>query len=855
MAGDPSAHERERALRRRLGVPDDAARVLIFAESSHWDPDWLWTSEEYYRLVRANLDRAIDELLREPRRVYSVECVFFLRMYWERRPEMRDKVRALANEGRLRFTSSGVTTADTLLPRVEAILRDWLLGQEWLRANGLEAEPRLAYFTDSFGCSPALPALLRAAGFDRAAITRVDGMYVPFSDYDPRSSFPRPGSTAERLMKVERSLDLVWRAPDGAEVLTHWNAFTYSQGDMLAHRGLDRTYVLPFAWADRSERHVARRIEGYVAQLAPLSRTPYLLCPIGCDFVPPIPGLVALLDRYNRVRYPESGVWAVNAGLDDYLDLVDCHRALLPVLALDPNPYWTGFYTSRPTLKRLCHELVDSLLLAERLACCGRLPGSGEVPGRSAGDERLREAWWVAATANHHDFITGTSPDRVVEAEQRPWLERAKAAADAAVERLAAALCLRGAQGRAPEAEAAEGNRDAQDGWDIADHAVHPVDAWSRSDPGRSAASGALVSPPAWRREGTRLEVRTSHYTLALDEAAGGAIVGAWDAAGAPLLAGPSNDLVSYRDAGGLWRMGHEYRGGCLKESARAGERPARLDVCEQPGGLEIACTAQIDGEPIRRTLWLDGSPLIRGRVEGRAAGRRTITLRFETGLAAQAVAMDMPGGVVERPLARVYDPTFWPLQRFWHARDRSTGRGLAIFLRLPGAVSCRGDGRVEAVALRNATRERAWGALPILATPATGHERNPYAFDYALLFTPTGDWRENDLPGIAHSLAAGAWAGPRAGLHALAASAATVDRADVFVLAVKPAWRGEGVIVRLYTYAAFGAPVVLRLPGRSVHAAALCDARERDLAPLPVREGAAHLTMPGAIATVRVHV
>lgn len=820
MAADPSAQERERALRRCLGVPDDAARVLIFAESSHWDPDWLWTSEEYYRLVRANLDWAIGELLREPRRVYSVECMFFLRMYWERRPEMRDKVRALANEGRLRFTSSGVTTADTLLPRVEAILRDWLLGQEWLRANGLGAEPRLAYFTDSFGCSPALPTLLRAAGFDRAAITRIDGMYVPFSDYDPRSSFPRPGSTAERLMKVERSLDFVWRGPDGAEVLTHWNAFTYSQGDMLAHRGLDRTYVLPFAWADRSERHVARRIEGYVAQLAPLSRTPYLLCPVGCDFVPPIPGLVALLDRYNRVRYPETGVWAVNAGLDDYLELVDCHRALLPVLAVDPNPYWTGFYTSRPSLKRLCHELVDSLLLAERLACRGHIPGSGEGPGgSSAGCAPLWEAWWVAATANHHDFITGTSPDRVVEAEQRPWLEQAKAAADAAVEQLAGVAPVVGAVREPPL-------------------------------PGLPACS-----PPQWRREGTRVEVRTAHYTLALDEAAGGAIVGAWDAAGAPLLAGPSNDLVSYRDAGGLWRMGHEYRGGCLRESARAGGQPARLEVREQPGGLEIACTARLDGEPIRRTLWLDGSPLIRGCVEGRAARRHTIALRFATGLATQAVAMDVPGGVVERPLAKVYDPTFWPLQRFWHARDRSTGRGLALFLRLPGAISCRADGRVEAVALRNATRERAWGALPILATPATGHERNPCAFDYALLFTPAGDWRENDLPGIAHSLAAGAWAGPRAELHALAASAASVDRADVFILAAKPAWRGEGVIVRLYTYAAFGAPVVLRLPGHSVRAATLCDARERDLAPLPVRDGAVHLTMPGAIATVRVYV
>jgi len=104
-------------LHRQLGIPEDAERVLIFSESSHWDPNWMFTSDEYFdRFVRSNLDQAIEELLQEPRRIYSIECVFFLRLYWDRCPAQRAKVRALVNEGRLRLTSSGVTTADTLLP-------------------------------------------------------------------------------------------------------------------------------------------------------------------------------------------------------------------------------------------------------------------------------------------------------------------------------------------------------------------------------------------------------------------------------------------------------------------------------------------------------------------------------------------------------------------------------------------------------------------------------------------------------------------------------------------------------------------------------------------------------------------
>ena len=805
----------ETYLRQRLGTPDDARRVIVFAESSHWDPNWLYTSEEYFRrFVRRNLDRAIEELQRDPRRVYSVECIFFLRMYWERRPEQRDAVRALVNQGRLRLTNSGVTTADTLLPDIEPILRDFLIGQEWLRANGMSQEPQVAYFADSFGCSPALPSLLRAAGFNKAAVTRIDGMFFPGCDYEPQARFPRPGSSAALLMNQERTLDFVWRGPDGAEVLCHWNAYTYGQGDLLAYRGITRVYLFPVAIPDRSDRLVARRIERFVAQLAPYGRMPYLFCPIGFDFVEPIPDLLVLLDRYNRVHYPTTGIWAVNAGLDDYLAMVECYRERLPVLELDPNPYWTGFYTSRPALKKRCHELVDLLLLAERLAL---LPGNRGAEGSIA--RELEDAWWHAVVANHHDFITGTSPDRVVEAEQRPWLERAAATAGAAVQRLSPVLERR-----------------------------------QRPGPGRG--QGLASSLPEWRSRDGRVEVQTPCYAVELAEEAGGAIVRAWHpVTQVPLLAGISNDLVGYRDSGGLWRMGHEFRGGVFSEIARASDRPARLQVRECDGGLEVACDADLGGETVRRQLYFCGDdPMIRFRVEGRAARGRTVTIRFATGLSASRIAMDVPGGIVVRPPQKIYDPTFWPLQHFVHVQDHVDGRGVALCLGLPGAVSYRPDGSLEAVALRNATRERAFGFLPIPGMPASGHERSVHAFDYALLFTSAGDWRENGIPLVARAVADSPWdTTGRAPLHNLAASVVTTDRPDVIVMAVKPASRGEGLIVRLLALNTPGVPLAITFNGHTVKAAFLCDARERDLAALEVRAGDVRLAMPGAIATVRL--
>jgi hypothetical protein len=415
---------RELTLRHKLGIPDEAGRVLILAESSHWDPDWLYTSEEYYRrFVERNLDRALAALQAEPRRVYSVECVFFLRMYWERRPQQQDLVRQL-----------------------------------------------------------------------------------------------------------------------------------------------------------------------------------------------------------------------VNAGLDDYLDLVECHRDTLPAVELDPNPYWTGFYTARPALKHRCYELVDGLLRAERLALAPE--------NRAAGPAALQElapAWWAAATANHHDFITGTSPDAVVEGEQVPWLEQATRTVEGVLHRLAVPA------------------------------------------PPPGPRAGPL---PAWSRQGPTVRVETPHYAVELSEEAGGSIVQAIGPAGEAFLVGLSNDLLSYRDTGGLWRMGHEFRGGALQPGARASAQLVPLRVRELDGVLEVAAETVLDGEPVRRTLWfrLD-SPLIRGRVEGRAAPGRTVTLLFQTPALAGPLAMAQPGGVIGRPLERVYHPTFWPAQEFAHLRFPN-GRGLALVVREPGAVA-----------------------------------------------------------------------------------------------------------------------------------------------------------------------
>lgn len=763
--GDPV---REQQLRAALGIPADAKRVLLFAESSHWDTNWLSTSEEYFNTrVEPILDAVLRALEAEPLRVYCVESLFFLKLYWERRPDARAQLRELFRERRLRLLASSFTTPDTLLPHSETILRDFQLGHAWLREEGLPDAPGTAYFPDNFGHSPHLPTLMNAVGVHAIAITRIDGMYFVGADWRRKSRFPLPSSTAEQLEKVHASHDFVWHDDSGAEVLCHWNAHTYFQGDMLAHKGIIRWAGKTFALPWRSARHIAKRIDGYQKQLEPFARTPYLFCPIGMDFNDPIKGLPELLDRYNRERYPQTGTWALLAGLDDHLALVDCHRALLPRLKADPNPYWMGCLATRPEVKQRTTRIARTLVLAEKLSALRTVEPKLE--------QALREGWHTLVLSNHHDYIPGTSPDRVWHAEQKPWLDAAELASERALQ-----LAQLTDAKRAPD-----------------------------------LVSGAVEVSS----EGQAIHLRTPHYRLTISRADGGCL-SSFDAGQGELLSGLGFDLVAYHDEGGLWRLGHEYAGGTFHEHERASQRPAEVRVEREAGEVRVVIVSELCRERFVRTLFCRADePFVRLRVEGIARPRTTVTCHFQITLSPEALVMDTVGGVIARPRERQYSPTFWAVPSRLTLDD---GRTLHALFECPTAASMSPSGALEWIVARNALKERAFGWLPVLAHPIGGSNSDLQVHEAALM-------GKGQLEQARRQLEA-AWL-PEAHRNALKTAEGMVhcDAPHVTVSAVKRSHHGGGVTVRLFCEQPPVEPVRVWLEGRAVRRAYSCDALERE--------------------------
>ncbi|MFN8642543.1 MAG: hypothetical protein U0802_13145 [Candidatus Binatia bacterium] len=120
------------ALRSELGVPDDAARVLVLEPGRRTlDWDWLNTFDRYEQQVERIFATALDlqtQFHAGPRPYfYSIAEMGYLQRFVASRPDRLPALHAVGND--LRIVGGGITSPDNLLPNGETFLRDYLVGK------------------------------------------------------------------------------------------------------------------------------------------------------------------------------------------------------------------------------------------------------------------------------------------------------------------------------------------------------------------------------------------------------------------------------------------------------------------------------------------------------------------------------------------------------------------------------------------------------------------------------------------------------------------------------------------------------------------------------------------------------
>jgi hypothetical protein len=738
--------------------------------------------------------------------------------------------RVQAERGALHIIGGGITSPDTLLPETELLFRDFLYGTKFAE-DALGLSPTALYVPDSFGHAATLPDVFSAAGFTSVGFGRIDGAPTFYETIKPDPPPIRAGSTNEKLVQLG-SADFVWRGPGGGELLAHWTASgIYCTGDNIDY---DETLQLPGGhlgvYDGDQPGFTDNRIDQYVAALGPLAKTPYIFVPVGCDFAHPKVELLSYLDGYNQRRFPKNKVFVVAAPFDDYAALVNAHRADLPSYDQEMSPYFMGFYASRAKVKRRVREAARPFFAAETFATDKAQLDS--------------EAFEHLTFTDHHDFVTGTSKNEVVDGEQLPLLDAAEAAGRASFSKVAQAFAKDLGAGSGdrivlfnPSTRAASEVIEVPHAPAHADVPMETIDrhgkrlriladvpafGWRAIDlqPGAAAITSqvslTLSDPIILQNDRVRATFardngRYALTSLQIDQK--------------EILSGRGFEVNDYTDQGGLWRMGNEMAGCTLTQLPATDTDELRI-LDRSALSITIAFVSQTSTREFRLAAGSDSLDVAL-TAAAKMGTTRTAIFRFFPGTLRTGLA----GGFAERVPERVYSPTYWPAVDWL-----SVGNAL-ILLRQSTGVRFSADGEAELMAMRWAPSEQCD------VEGGMGDDPDVHRLE----------WRITSAATVAQAAQAAQsfnrpvewiFADQGSGSRALSGSLISLDGEGV-ITAFKPAERGEGTIVR-----------ALLLPGPvTIHsdlsASKRTDALERDLDDL------SDLTLDrdrfGPIATVRL--
>ena len=386
---------------------------------SHTDPGWLNTYDMYYgRDVKPILNSVIKEMEARPNRTFAwSETCFFARWYGEQSARRRAAVQRMVASGQLEFVGAGWVQHDEALPTVSGMLESMAEGHAWLLST-FGVRPSVGWQLDPFGHSAASTALLGRMGLGSVVINRIN--------YNLKNRW-----------RSARHLEFAWAgvAPSlrWGGVLTHVLHTHYSTPKGLDFEGYTRPDV----------RASAAKLRAVVQQRAEAYRTRELMVLVGDDFRwhkanPLYTAWEALLEELNGARGHQS-IRAVLSTPSRYFAALAAARPSLktplPAFTGDLLPYadnresfWTGFYASRPTIKRLVRTAEAAVISAQLLYMLAkaRLTSDrqrlGKEAPRSVHDQHLVASWFETlvrcrrsvAIVQHHDAITGTMRSNVL---------------------------------------------------------------------------------------------------------------------------------------------------------------------------------------------------------------------------------------------------------------------------------------------------------------------------------------------------------------------------------------------------------------------------------------------------------
>ncbi|XP_037825869.1 lysosomal alpha-mannosidase isoform X2 [Lucilia sericata] len=383
---------------------------------THDDVGWLKTVDQYYygsetliqkAGVQYILDSVVQELLKDPqKRFIYVESAFFFKWWREQEPELQEQVKMLVNEGRLEFIGGAWSMNDEATTHYQSVIDQFAWGLRRLNDTfGECGRPRIGWQIDPFGHSREMASMFAQMGFD--------GLFFGRLDYQDKD---------ERLMT--KKAEMIWRASANLDEAAHlftgalYNQYQPPPGFCFDILCADEPII---DGKHSPDNNVKRRIDEFFAIARKMSqgyRTNNILVTMGEDFHYQnanmwFKNLDKLIKYANARQVNGSDINLLYSTPSCYLKSLHDAGITWPTkdddffpYASDPHAYWTGYFTSRPTLKRYERVGNNFLQVCKQLTALAPNLYPELLPHLGF----MRETMGVM---QHHDAVTGTEKQKV----------------------------------------------------------------------------------------------------------------------------------------------------------------------------------------------------------------------------------------------------------------------------------------------------------------------------------------------------------------------------------------------------------------------------------------------------------
>uniref|UniRef100_A0A1W7RA88 Alpha-mannosidase n=1 Tax=Hadrurus spadix TaxID=141984 RepID=A0A1W7RA88_9SCOR len=395
-------------------VEPDKLNVHIICHT-HNDVGWLKTVDQYYygadsSIQRAGVQYILDSVLdslnkNNDRRFIYVETAFFWRWWEEQSDDIQNSMKEKIMTGQLEFIGGGWSMNDEAATHYNAMIDQMTWGFRRLYDNfGVCGVPHIGWQIDPFGHSAEQASLFAQMKFDGFFVGRID-----YQDKDQREE--------------NKQMEFLWQGSQNigksGEIFTSVLPNTYSPPsgfcfDLLCN---DQPIMDDPRLEDYNVDIRAQEFIKIAKTEATVYRTNNIIMTMGNDFNYQnadtwFKNLDKLMTYINKQLKNESKINVIYSTPSCYLKSVNALNYtwgsksddFFPY-ASDPHAYWTGYFTSRPSVKGYFRQANNVLQVCKQLYTLARLGSKSE-------DDLivLREALGVA---QHHDAITGTEKQAV----------------------------------------------------------------------------------------------------------------------------------------------------------------------------------------------------------------------------------------------------------------------------------------------------------------------------------------------------------------------------------------------------------------------------------------------------------